>query len=123
MSKWGFTYKNGDNIRTLYTEYVYIAEYKQYMYLDIRTIYVFRYTYILRKKTYMHGMCDIVQTQPGRNVAPDAPPPAGRPPVVRIKTPEEGCTTWKDTFLGLGGCRKMLGETMKNGGLSIKMGV
>lgn len=35
-----------------------------------------------------------------RNVPPDAPPPAGRQPVVRIKTPEEGCTTWKDGVMG-----------------------
>lgn len=29
----------------------------------------------------------------------DAPAPDGRQPVVRIKTPEEGCTSWKEPEL------------------------
>ncbi|CAK8991415.1 unnamed protein product [Durusdinium trenchii] len=37
-----------------------------------------------------------------RRLPPDACPPAGRQPVVRIKTPEdEGCTSWKDGVMGL----------------------
>ncbi|CAK9033711.1 Glutamate--tRNA ligase 1 (Glutamyl-tRNA synthetase 1) (GluRS 1) [Durusdinium trenchii] len=35
-----------------------------------------------------------------RRLPPDACPPAGRQPVVRIKTPEdEGCTSWKELWL------------------------
>jgi len=36
-----------------------------------------------------------------RNMPADAPAPPGRQPVVRIKTPEEGCTSWKDGVMGL----------------------
>lgn len=39
-------------------------------------------------------------SQRGRRLPPDACPPAGRQPVVRIKTPEdEGCTSWKELWL------------------------